>query len=166
MDKANLYELRALVPDRIVLYRSPGGLLQGSVDGIVYPELLLYRTFPLQHPDRYISVRAEGTEIGIIENPQQLDEASLQELRTELKRRYFLPQVEAVRSVRQKGDLWEWELDTDAGALRLRMRNLHDHVQYHGDHRILLTDLNGRRCEIPDRMKLDTQSRKWLDDVL
>ncbi|BBI34042.1 DUF1854 domain-containing protein [Cohnella abietis] len=167
MDKGNLYELRPLTPDRIVLYRSQGGMLQGSIEGTVYSELLIYRTFPLQYPDQYISVRGvDGTEIGVIENPLQLDEESRQELTMELKRRYFLPQVIVIQSIREKGDLWEWELETDAGAIRITMRNLHDHVQFHNNQRILLTDLNGQRCEIIDRTKLNAQSRKWLDDVL
>lgn len=46
--------------------------------------------------------------------------------------------------------MWIWQLETDAGLMRMTMHNLHEHVQLHGANRILLTDMSGRRAEIRD----------------
>lgn len=61
--------------------------------------------------------------------------------------------------VRQHHDLWIWQLETDAGLMRMTMHNLHEHVQRHGANRILLTDMNGRRAEIRDLQALDGASK-------
>ncbi|MGG4394756.1 DUF1854 domain-containing protein [Paenibacillus thiaminolyticus] len=58
------------------------------------------------------------------------------------------------------------KLETDAGLMRMTMRNLHEHVQLHGANRILLTDMNGRCAEIRDLQALDGASKKWLKEVL
>src|SRR5690606_22175716 len=105
-------------------------------------------------------------ELGIVRDVAELDEESRRELERELQYRYFLPRVQRVDSVKQKADLWLWELQTHLGPTRMAMRNLHEHMQFAGDGRIILTDMNGRRCEIPDWQTLDAHSRKQLSEVI
>ncbi|WP_182914648.1 DUF1854 domain-containing protein [Paenibacillus thiaminolyticus] len=62
--------------------------------------------------------------------------------------------------VRQHQDLWIWQLETNAGLMRMTMRYLHEHVQLHGANRLLLIDVNGRRAEICDLQTLDGASKK------
>jgi hypothetical protein len=59
-----------------------------------------------------------------------------------------------------------WELQTHLGTTKMAMRNLHEHLQYPGGGRIILTDLNGKRCEITEWQALDSHSRKQLKEVL
>ncbi|BFH14257.1 DUF1854 domain-containing protein [Paenibacillus melissococcoides] len=87
--------------------------------------------------------------------PYELDEESRRELLKELRMRYFLPQVSRIVQVRQHHDVWIWQLETDAGPMRMIMPNLHEHVQAHGVSRLILTDVNGRRAEIRDLQALD-----------
>nr|WP_275444511.1 DUF1854 domain-containing protein [Paenibacillus sp. ACRRX] len=149
------------------LTRSIGGILSGCIEGRAYDELILYRTFPVTDPDHYVSVRdGNGIELGIIVEPQELDEESRFELAKEMRLRYFMPHVTCIQSVRYIHEMWIWQLVTDAGPLRLIMPNLHEHMQMHGASRLLLTDAQGRQCEIANMDELGPSSKKWLADVL
>ncbi|WP_435164403.1 DUF1854 domain-containing protein [Paenibacillus glycanilyticus] len=164
---ADLYDIRMFKPEEIYFSRGKGGVLQGVVDGKPYEELVIYRTFPFRFASEYISVRTtEGKELGIIRNIAELSAECAAELEKELQFRYFLPKVQHLTSVKFKSDLWIWEIETHLGETRLTMRNLHEHLQFPGGNRIVLTDMNGKRCEIADWQILDAHSRRQLEDVL
>ncbi|WP_337101317.1 DUF1854 domain-containing protein [Paenibacillus sp. YIM B09110] len=161
------YSIKVFDPDKIIFSRGGGGVFQGIVEGKPYEELVIHRSFPFLFTTRYISVRdVKGDELGIIEDIEKLDDESKRELEQELRYRYFLPSVTRVDSVKQKSDLWIWELQTNLGPTGMAMRNLHEHLQFPGGNRVILTDINGKRCEIADWQALDTHSRSQLTDVL
>ncbi|WP_019419264.1 DUF1854 domain-containing protein [Paenibacillus sp. OSY-SE] len=140
-----------------------GGVLQLTDHDSIISEIQLYRTFPFSHAERYLSVRnSDGNEIGIIPDITQLDEDSQIAIRLELKRRYFVPEVEQIHSIREKDNIWVWELTTDRGALRVEFENLHEHVQPSPEGRMILQVMFGRRCLVPPLSKLDAASRRWL----
>ncbi|MFD0711594.1 DUF1854 domain-containing protein [Paenibacillus sp. GCM10027626] len=164
---SDCYDIRMFEPEEVCFSRGPGGVFQGVIDNNTYPELVVYRTFPFLYTTQYISIRdAKGEELGIIRDIRELDKESEQELERELQFRYFLPRVTRVDSVKQKSDLWIWELQTNLGPTRLAMRNLHEYMQFPGGSRIILTDINGKRCEIQDWQALDSRSRMQLTDVV
>ncbi|MBB6672057.1 DUF1854 domain-containing protein [Cohnella nanjingensis] len=163
----DLYDIRMIAPEEVYFSRGPGGVFQGVLDGKTYSELVVYRAFPFLYTTQYISIRdAKGEELGIVRDIRDLDEESAKELERELQFRYFLPRVTRVDSVKQKSDLWIWELQTNLGPTRIAMRNLHEFMQFPGGSRIILTDINGKRCEIPDWQALDSRSRMQLTDVV
>jgi len=164
---ADKYDIRLIEPEHICFSRGAGGVLQGVLDGVAYDELVVYRTFPFRYTTQYISIRnAKGEELGIVRDLQALDGESARELELELQFRYFLPVVTRVESVKQKSDLWIWELQTSLGPTRIAMRNLHDYMQFPDGNRIILTDINGKRCEIRDWRALDSRSRLQMMDVV
>lgn len=161
------YDIRFIEPDNTFFSRGQGGVFQGVVEGKPFDELIVYRAFPFLYTAQYISIRdAKGEELGIIRDLGELDAESSAELEKELQFRYFLPRVMRVDSVKHKTDLWLWELQTTLGPTRMAMRNLHEHMQFPGGNRIILTDINGKRCEITDWRSLDSHSRKQLTDVV
>jgi hypothetical protein len=161
------YEINILEPGDVSFSRSKGGVFQGVIEGKAYEEMILFRIFPFQYATQYISVRdAKGDEIGVIRDIDQLDEESQAEMDKELQLRYFLPLVTRIDAVKQKSDLWIWELQTNLGPTRIVMRNLHEHMQYPSVNRIILTDINGKRCEIRDWKALDGHSRNQMKDAL
>jgi hypothetical protein len=161
------YDIHFIEPENVFFSRGPGGVFQGVVEGKTYEEINILRTFPFLYTTHYISIRdVKGEELGILRDIGELDRESGEELARELKFRYFLPRVTRVDSVKQKSDLWLWELQTNLGSTRLAMRNLHEHMQFPGGNRILLTDINGKRCEIVDWQTLDNHSRMQLTDVV
>lgn len=161
------FDIRLLSKSEISLTRSEGGVLQGIVSGKHYEELIVYRCFPFQYELAYISIRDDkDAELGIVRDVGELDPESAAELERELQLRYFLPKVTRVDSVKSKSGLWLWELQTHLGPTRMAMRNLHEHIQYPGGSRIILTDMNGKRCEIADWQALDPHSRKQLEEIV
>lgn len=161
------YDIHMIEPDCALFSRGQGGVFQGVINGKPYEELVVYRAFPFLYTTQYISIRdAKGDELGIIRDIADLDEESLREIERELQFRYFLPRVTSVDGVKQKSDLWLWELQTNLGPTRIAMRNLHEHMQFPSGNRIILTDINGKRCEIADWQALDSYSRKQLTDVI
>lgn len=167
IDPKDPFEINILEPGVVSFSRSQGGVFQGVVEGKVYEEIVLFRVFPFQYTTQYISVRnSKGEEIGVIQDIDQLDEESRVEMNQELQLRYFLPLVTRIDAIKQKADLWIWELQTNLGPTRIVMRNLHEHMQYPSVNRIILTDINGKRCEIRDWLSLDGRSRKQLKDVI
>jgi len=163
----DVYDIRVLEPKDVLFSRGSGGVFQGVIGGVTYDELVVYRTFPFLYTTQYISIRnAKGEELGIVADIAELDDESSREALLELQYRYFLPRVTRVDSVKQKADMWIWELATSLGSTRMIMRNLHEHMQFPGGNRIILTDMNGRRVEIADWRALDAHSRKQLNDVV
>ena len=89
-----------LDPQKMRFSRSERGSLLLTLDGEEYTDLKIRRAFPLEESDRYIGVfAAEDQELGIIEDPQQLDDQSRQVLLDELDKIYFQPQVLAFDSL-------------------------------------------------------------------
>lgn len=161
------YEVRLLDPARVRFSRGNGGILEMEVEGERIPEVLLFRTYPLSRQEEYISARnGKGEEIGIIERLADLAPDSLEEARKELRLRYLVPRVTRIDKIKQFPGMWVWELQTTLGPTKLSMRNLHEHIQTVGDNRLLLSDMDGNRCEIADMDALDPQSRKQLSRVL
>ncbi|AJY77553.1 hypothetical protein VN24_06580 [Paenibacillus beijingensis] len=161
------YDIHILEPEIVYFSRGTGGVLKGVVEGKLYEELIVFRAFPFLYPTQYISIRdSKGEELGIIQDIWQLDEESGKELERELQFRYFLPRVTRIESVKNKTDLWIWELQTGLGRTRLSMPNLHEYMLFPGGGRIILRDVSGKRCEIEDWRTLDSHSRMQLTDVI
>ncbi|TMV51508.1 DUF1854 domain-containing protein [Paenibacillus mesophilus] len=161
------YEIRLLDPANVRLSRSAGGVLEMEYDGELSPEVLLFQTYPLSRQEEYVSVRnGKGEEIGIIERLTDLAPGSLEEARKELRLRYLVPRVTRIDKIKQFPGMWVWELQTTLGPTKMSMRNLHEHIQTVGDNRLLLSDMDGNRCEIADMEALDPHSRKQLSRVL
>lgn len=159
--------IHMLTPDELYVYRGEGGVLQGVIAGKTYQELLIYLAFPMSYTDGYVSVRTkEGDELGVVRDLAALDRDSAAVMKEEIELRYFLPRVTTIVSIKQRSDRWFWELETNLGSIRIMMRNLHEHIHFPGGDRILLSDLDGRRCDIENWKLLDAHSQRMLRDIL
>lgn len=126
----------------------------------------LARAFPRTNPDHFVSLMdPEGHEIGIIENPKELDDASREVVETELKAIYFVPQIQNIRSVTAKGTGSVWEVDTDDGPRTFRIMG-RDALDGAGAPAIEIHDENGKRYKINDYWALDSESRNLMSDML
>ncbi len=158
------------------------GRLWGTIAGREHSELRAYRTFPLTAPDDWISLvstddpdgdghrsdggRSERVEVGVLAGLDGLDAASRDAIEKALHLRYFLPRVLSIVSVQdeapgQSGAL-VWELLTDRGPMRLRMRNLFSGFEQFPSGRIVLSDQEGNRADISSLAELDALSRRVL----
>lgn len=164
---SDLFEITYISPKCTSFTRSAGGMLQMETEGEVFAEITVRRTYPMSRPYQYLSVwTKDDKEIGIIRDIEELDEESREELVAELKLRYVIPVATQIISIKEEPGLWSFKVKTDRGDLQLLMRNIHEHIQMIGANRLIITDMEGKRCEIKDVDALDAPSRKQLSKVI
>ena len=126
----------------------------------------LARAFPHSNPDQFVSLMDElGHEIGIIENPKKLDDASRNLLEAELKAIYFVPTISAITSVVSKGTGSQWTVDTDDGEYTFRILG-RDALKGDEPPAVEITDEHGKRYRIDNYWDLDAESRDLTSDLL
>ena len=126
----------------------------------------LARAFPHSNPDQFVSLMDElGHEIGIIENPKKLDNASRNLLEVELKAIYFVPTISAITSVVSRGTGSQWTVDTDDGEYIFRILG-RDALKGNEPPAVEITDEHGKRYRIDNYWDLDAESRDLTSDLL
>jgi hypothetical protein len=126
-------------------------------------KVVVVRAFPLSEPARYLSVRdTENKELGIIVEPTELDPENLRLVKEELERRYLVPVIRRIASIKERFGTVEWEVETHRGKCRFTTRDLRENVVRPSRGRYLLTDVDGNRYDVPELSALDAQSQEWL----
>lgn len=161
-------ELKFLDPKKLKFFKDEDGKVGVVIEGEgTFRRIILRRCFPLTMPDRYISVRNEDDEeIGLIRELRQLDPKSRKIVEEELRRRYFMPVILKVKALREKFGFAEWEVETDKGPRTFIASTTSDSLLYLEERRIIITDIDGNRYEIPDWAKLDSHSLALLSRLL
>ena len=92
ISKGYLYADFLLDPSALRCTRSPRGNLILHIGQEEYIDLNIRRAFPLEDSNRYIGFFLhDGTELGLLDDPAQLEEASRDTLLQELDKIYFRP---------------------------------------------------------------------------
>jgi len=156
------YEVNFIDPKTVKLMRTTGGVLQMLKDE-KYEDVVLYRVFPHSYSHEYISVRdANSEELGVIRKLDELTDDARDEAITELNLRYLIPLVTKINSVKNEGDLWVMNIETDRGDMTLVIQYPHDAIVNTKKGGMLITDLESRRCEIREVAALDKKSYREL----
>ena len=159
----------------IRLFRTGGSAVRMTVEGCPdlgedrsYVRVQIARAFPLSQPDRYIGFRdAQDRDIGMMVSPDGLDAESRRILDEEMERRYFLPVILKVRHVKDEYGSLHFDVDTDKGPRSFYLRQLRESVfRLPGTDRLLLTDTDGNRYDIPDVRKMDARTLSFLNQTL
>ncbi len=179
IDTENLFGHRKsieLTPDNARFYPSEGGLISLELtnnDGEteVFERVVVLRSFPITDPDEFLSVREpdikdRGEEIGIIENINIFDSETVKLLLSELDRRYFVPKILKINSVKEKFESSYWDVKTSAGDVVFVMRNPFNNIRALEDGRVFMNDIDGNCFEISDPKKLDSYSYKKIEVYL
>ena len=157
------YEDFLLDPQKMRFSRSERGSLLLKLDGEEYTDLKIRRAFPLEESDRYIGVfAAEDQELGIIEDPQQLDDQSHQALRDELDKIYFQPQVLAFNSLDEEFGVLRGQIETTSGPRQLEIRGYRTNVRMLSGSRAVIEDVDGNRYLIANWRALPRRTREIL----
>lgn len=159
---------RQLDPKRIRLSRGPNQDVQLTIQGErSFPKNKVVRAFPLSYPNRYVVFLDEkDEEIGMVENPADLDCQSRMIVEEELGKRYLVSTIRKIRSLRTDFGTTYWEVDTDRGRRDFVTQRVHENMVWLGERRLLLVDMDGNRFEIPDCASLDKKSAVLLDEVV
>ena len=136
-------------------------------DGEVIEDLEPKRLFPFSNPEEYVTLITENRkEVAVIRKLSELSEESrraIDECFTEI---YMIPYITKVHHIEAKFGMLNFEMETDRGPIRFRIRNPHSDIKKLDDGRMLFRDSNDNRYEIPDLSKLDKGSIHWLFSFL
>ncbi len=167
------FDLVFLDPAHVRCFRTGGSALRATIsDPVLGPErswlrVQVARAFPLRAPLDFIGLRdGKDSDIGMLRDLQELDPETRSLIESELDRRYFLPKVIKVRSVRREFETVTWDVETDRGPRVFHVQNLREAVQDLGAGRIVITDRSGNRVEFPDIRRADRETRSVLERVL
>ncbi len=159
---------QTLDPSRVHITRGPLGEFRCEIeDDRSYLNCRASRCFPLSGRDRYVAL-FDGLkgEIGVLEDMRGLDEESRGLVAEMLDRRYFIPVISRVKSIREEFGVVYWSVETSAGPRDFVCRGMRDSLQSLSDARVLVTDADGNRFEIPDYTVLSKSAQAILDRVL
>jgi hypothetical protein len=121
------------------------------------------RAFPLSDPERDVSLLDhEGREVLRIAHLRDLAADERRFLEEELSRRHFLPIVERIHAIEGITEPTTWDVGTDRGRTRFRLKNEEDVRRVAGS-RVIIVDDHGIRYLLPDYHKLDAASRRLLE---
>lgn len=168
---ANDTPLSLIEASRIVLldpskvrFSRHGSSLRLTLEGdCCHRQVTVLRAFPWSSPDRYLSlVDGSDKEIGILVDPAPLPDEDRQLLQEALRRRYFVPRVLRILGAKERFGTVDWEFETDRGPCHLTTRNLGESVHRPSPGRILFTDVDGNRYDVPEFEALDARSQQLL----
>ncbi len=158
-------EQAILDPGDVRITRDETGRLKityGGEDRIVSRVI---RSFPLTKASQYISLWDDEREIGLIERMSDLDANSQRVLAEELEKVYFMPRIKRLIRIKELyGGITEFEVETNRGFRQFSIPNKNS-IRHVTETRILITDADGNKYEIPDTTAMDSRSRSlfgWL----
>lgn len=161
-----MLKLRYINKDNADFKRTDGGFVSVRIGEEFYPRVQVVRMFPFSDPEKYISIRTpdeHSKEIGIIENMKDVTKETAQMLTEQLNLRYFTPIITKIINIKEEYGYAYFEVVTDRGACRFTI-NMGGHAVVHlSETRILISDIDENRFEIPDIMKLSAKELKKLD---
>src|SRR5215831_5789727 len=124
-----------------------------------YNNVRIRRALPLSDPGHYIAILDErGEDICMICDPGELNRESRLVLGEELERLYLTSVIHQIHSVRNDSGNYYVDVQTSRGRREVVLQNPDENVRWLTDKRLLVTDLDGSRFEIPDTAALDKQS--------
>ena len=165
-ESEELLEMRFLTGENAQFARTAGGFVSLKTKEKEYDRVGVYLTFPLTNPEEFISIREadeKAKEIGMVEKLSQLPADQQEMLREQIKLRYFMPVITKVLDVKDEYGYAYWNVVTTFGACRFTTQMSGNAVIHLSDSRLLVTDIDGNRYEIPDFYQLGVMERKKLD---
>lgn len=176
MDISEYSGIRFLDPKITKFENTKGGFISLTIEpDETYKRVNLHKAFPFTLDREYISVRfistdelgmvkdSEIKEVGMIRNLDDFPADQIEIIEKELARRYFVPVIENVKTIKEEFGYTYWEVLSSAGFRRFTTYDMNNALIQVGDARLLLIDVDGNRFEIPDYNKLDDKPKKFLE---
>ncbi len=157
-----------LAPAGVRLFRDETGRLRLTIEGDrSFVEAKVVRVFPLSDPDHYLGfLDGKDRVIGVVVEPEGLDEETRRTAERELRRRYFTPTITRVYEAREEFGSVYCDVDTDHGRRQFVAQAWRDTLEELGDGRLLVTDVDGNRYLISHWERLDPRSRRLLERLV
>ena len=166
-----MLRLRYITKDNAVFARTAGGFVSLDLNESVGPEhydrIRVVRSFPFTDRNKYISIRTideKSKEIGMIKDlSTDVTPETRQMLEEQMDIRYFTPVIKRINSIKDEYGHAYFDVETDQGPCKFVIYMNSSSVVNLSDVRLLISDLDGNRFEIPDYTKLSARELKMLD---
>lgn len=162
----DILELRYITSENSTFNATSGGFVSLNFKDKNYNRVNFYRTFPFTDPTSYISVREvdeKAREIGMIESLNFLNEEQRLLVSKQLNIRYFTPVIEKIVDIKDEYGYAYFDVLTNYGPSKFTTHMGGGSVVSLTDTRLLITDIDGNRFEIPDITTLTALELKKLD---
>ena len=159
-----LLELRFLTRDNAVFTRTGGGFISLDFAGKHYDRVTVHRAFPFTDPESYLSIRepdGKAREIGMVKALSELEPDQQEMLREQMNLRYFTPVIKKILDVREEYGYSYWDVETDRGGCRFTADN--NGVTKLSQTRLIISDVDGNRFELPDVTVLSARELRLID---
>lgn len=129
-----------------------------------YERISLHRMFPFNIPFKYISVlNTDSEEIGIISDLSDFDSNTEILLKNELERKYYVCELSALISVKDRFGFSYWKAKGADGDISFTIKDVHSSIRLDGLGNIMISDIDGNRYSLPSTDKLDSKSKKLIE---
>lgn len=166
IESEELLEMHLMTSENATFSRTEGGFVSLKTGDKEYARVGIYLTFPLTNPEEFISIREadeKAKEIGMIEKLSLLKPDQQEMIKEQIKLRYFIPVITKVLDIKDEYGYAYWHAQTNFGLCRFTTRMSGNAVVSLSDSRLMVTDIDGNRYEIPDFYQLSIMDRKKLD---
>ncbi len=154
-------------PNGIKIFYQPKDRLRLTLEDRSYLTVKPAWSAPLTRPSKFLALLdSKGEEITTINDPEELDEASLAAVQQELHRRYLTATVHKITHAKSEFGAGYWHVVTDRGERDFVTQSLQENAQWLSPVHLLLVDVDGNRFEIPDVSALDERSRMYAEAML
>lgn len=141
-------------------------LVLTTEDGEEYADVRPVRAFPIQSPDKGISLVLEnGQEMAWIDDLGDLNDNARALISEELEGREFMPEIQKINGVTSFSTPCTWHVVTDRGNTDFVLKGDED-IRRIGESSLLIADNHGIHFLIRDMFAIDKHSRKILDRFL
>ncbi len=136
----------------------------GETKTTEYDRIFLHRAFPFDHPESYISVQdTDKNEIGMIADLSVFSAETADLMRQELNRKYYAPVLTAIHNVKDKYGYAYCTAETAEGEITFTLKDAARSILKVDEKRVIITDVDGNRYNIPDLSALDRRSYKKIE---
>lgn len=158
--------LRYLTKENATFQRTAGGFVSLEYDGKSWDRVQVIRLFPFTEPDKFISIRTveeRSKEIGVIADWKQVTKETRKMLEEQLNLHYFTPVIKKIIDIKDEYGYAYFHVMTDRGECRFTINMGGNAVVRLTDSRLIITDLDENRFEIPDVFLLSQKEQRKLD---
>lgn len=126
--------------------------------------IFLKRAFPFNNPNQYISVTdASGYEYGMINDINDFSEEARALIQKALDRRYFMPSISKILSIKEQFGFSFWKVLTDRGEAEFTVKDTYKSIVKLGENLVVILDSNDSRYVIKNTLELDSASFKKIE---
>ena len=149
------------------LKANPDGTLWLKCGGKTLESVRIKLGRPLYRPEDFATVFGpKGREAGMIVGLPRLQASARRVLEEHRVRQDLTSRIFKVNSLRHQFGAAYWDVETDKGPRQFVIRGTTEHVRWLDDDRMLITDVQGNRFEVPSLSGLDKRSQDLISLIL